>query len=150
MTTEPGALTVTSPAFVDGGTIPARYTCAGAGLSPPLAWIGVPDGAASVAIVVTDPDAPRGTFLHWLVYDVAAADGESPEGGLPPGAREGHNSARRPGWFAPCPPSGTHRYRFTVHVLDGPVHRGTSEHIRALIEHHTIASGTLTGLVSAS
>jgi Raf kinase inhibitor-like YbhB/YbcL family protein len=140
---------VTSPAFVDGGTIPARYTCGGAGISPPLAWAGVPTAARSLALVVADPDAPRGTFLHWLVYDIDPGVGEVAEDTVPPGAREGENTARRTGWYPPCPPSGTHRYVVTVHALDTRIRRGSSEHVLDVVARHTLAAGTLTGLVSA-
>ncbi len=142
-------LTVTSTVFADGGTLPSRYTCAGAGESPPIAWSGVPDDAASLALVVTDPDAPRGTFLHWLVYDIPPGDGGAPAGAPPAGAREGENTGRRVGWYPPCPPSGTHRYVFTVTALDTTVRGGSSRHILDVVTRHAIATGSITGHVSA-
>jgi Raf kinase inhibitor-like YbhB/YbcL family protein len=143
------AIAVTSTAFTDGGAIPTRHTCSGAGLSPPLAWSGVPSAARSLVLTVTDPDAPRGTFLHWLVFDIdPQVDGVS-EGHVPEGGREAENTARRTGWFPPCPPSGTHRYVVTVYALDTTVRRGSSQHVLDVVARHTLASGTLRGLVSA-
>lgn len=142
------ALVVTSSAFDDGGTIPSRYTCAGAGLSPPIAWSGVPDDAVSLALTVTDPDAPRGTFLHWLVYDIPPRADGAPEGSAPAGAHEGENTARRIGWYPPCPPSGTHRYVVTVYALDTTL-RGSTRHVLGALSRHALATGTLTGLVTA-
>lgn len=137
---------VTSPAFREGEPIPARYTCRGAPVVP-LAWSGVPEDARSLAVVVRDPDAPRGTFVHWVVHGIAptvtALDGP------PPGAHETGNDSGGTGWFAPCPPSGTHRYLFTVYALREPVR---AEHMRAAvaqIERNALVSGTLMGTVTA-
>ncbi|MEA5154241.1 YbhB/YbcL family Raf kinase inhibitor-like protein [Raineyella sp.] len=140
---------VTSPEFTDGGPIPLRFTCQGQGLSPAFAWSGVPPQATSLAVVVSDPDAPHGTFVHWLVTGLPARDGGFREGSAPPGAREMPNSARTPGWFAPCPPSGTHRYVFAVYVLDVPVRGASSQHVLDEIGEHTVAWGSVTGLVRA-
>ena len=150
----PATIEVTSPAFLGRQHIPHRHTCEGAGTSPELNWAGVPDGATSLALVVSVPDAPRGTFLHWLVYDIAPGDGGVAAGQVPAGvgggkAREGENSGRRMGWFPPCPPSGTHRYVFTVYALDATVRGRDSQHALDDVARHAIASGTLTGLVSA-
>jgi Raf kinase inhibitor-like YbhB/YbcL family protein len=114
----PERMTVTSTAFTDGEPIPRRFTCDGDAGVPPLAWEGVPKTAAALALIVDDPDAPRGTFVHWVVLDLPAAtrsvDGA---GALPTSAVQGKNSAGRASYFPPCPPSGTHRYRFTVYAL---------------------------------
>jgi Raf kinase inhibitor-like YbhB/YbcL family protein len=144
-------ITVTSPAFVDGGPIPAEYTCRGAGRSPELSWRGVPAGAASLAVVVTDPDAPGGTFVHWLLYDVRPADGSLPAGAAaPPGAKEADNSGGKPGWYAPCPPSGVHHYVFTVFALERAVTGRSTQDVLDDIGRAALARGRLTGLVSAS
>jgi Raf kinase inhibitor-like YbhB/YbcL family protein len=134
--------------------MPQRYTCRGSGQSPPLQWSGVPAGSSSVALVVTDPDAPRGTFVHWVLYDLPGEDGGLPEGQVPAGARQGENSAGKPGWYPPCPPSGTHRYVFTVYALDdgGSGGRPESQRGQALLDaivKGSTAKGSLTGTVAA-
>lgn len=139
-------LTVTSSAFQDGQPIPVAFTCRGAGDVPPLSWSGVPRGTTSLAVVVRDPDAPRGTFVHWIVYGIPTTVSELR--GVPSGAAEGPNSGGGRGWYPPCPPRGTHRYRFTVYALGSPVQPGT-EPLLAQIERNAVASGTLTGTVSA-
>lgn len=145
----PRTIEVSSPAFRDGATIPRRFTCEGAGTSPELRWTGVREGAASLALVVTDPDAPRGTFLHWLVWDIPPGDGGVAAGAVPAGAREGENSGRRVGWYPPCPPSGTHRYVFTVYALDAHVRGRDAQRVLDDVARHAIARGSLTGTVAA-
>ena len=114
----PDRLAVASPAFAAGAAIPARFTCRGADRSPPLRWSGVPSGTVEVALVVDDPDAPGGTFVHWLLTGVAPATTALAEGAPPPGARQLRNSAGTAAYAGPCPPSGPpHRYRFTVYAL---------------------------------
>ena len=108
----------------------------------------MPAEARSVALVVSDPDAPRGTFLHWLLTGLPAAGKGLPEGGAPPGAREWPNSGRSARWVPPCPPSGTHRYFFGVYALDSQVVGSTTEQVLQQIARHTIAWGTLHGVVS--
>lgn len=122
------SLSVRSTAFEAGAAIPIRFTCEGEDLSPPLAWEGGPPGTASYAVVVDDPDAPRGTFVHWTVWGLAPgttslAEGASRSGGLPPAVREGRNDFGRTGWGGPCPPKGDepHRYRFRVFALREPL-----------------------------
>ncbi|RMG30338.1 MAG: YbhB/YbcL family Raf kinase inhibitor-like protein [Gammaproteobacteria bacterium] len=118
---------VASPAFVQGGRIPARYTCDGADVSPPLQWQGVPRGTRSLALLVEDPDAPdpaapRTTWTHWILYDLPPDSRGLPEAvapsALPPGTRQGRNDWRRTGYGGPCPPIGTHRYFFRLFALD--------------------------------
>ena len=139
-------ITVTSAAFPEGGAIPAEFTCSGAGHRPPLAWTGG-EGARSYAIVVVDPDAPGGHFYHWVVLDLPTGTKEV-VGGLPEGAHELKNSGGHKGWTAPCPPSGTHHYRFTVYALNKMVNAASLEGAFSTIEKSTIAQGTLTGLVT--
>jgi Raf kinase inhibitor-like YbhB/YbcL family protein len=143
-------ITVTSEAFAEGRPIPRDHTCRGVGRVPPLSWRGVPAEAASVALVVSDPDAPRGTFIHWLLYDLPPRDGSLGPGGPPPGAKEGKNSAGETGWYAPCPPSGTHRYVFAGYALREPATGGSTQQILDAIGRTAVARGTLTGVVSAS
>jgi len=115
--TAPDVISVTSTAFADGKPIPARFTCDGANTSPPLAWDGVPEEAEALALVVDDPDAPRGTFVHWVVLDIPTETRGVDESRVPGGATQAKNSAGRASYFGPCPPSGTHHYRFTVYAL---------------------------------
>jgi Raf kinase inhibitor-like YbhB/YbcL family protein len=108
------AFVLTSPAFSNGGTIPRRYTCDGANVSPALRWTAPPRGTASFSLTVFDPDAPNGGFLHWRVARLPASTRS-----LPPGSRlGGRNGAGRNGYTGPCPPSGTHHYRFQLRALD--------------------------------
>lgn len=143
----PRTIDVTSPEFDEGRPIPARFTCRGSGVSPAFKWSGVPEEAVAVAVIVSDPDAPRGTFLHWLVTGLPGEDGGFDEGAAPRG-RELINSANEAGWCPPCPPSGTHRYIFAVHALDQPVTASSSQPALDEIADHTIAWGSLTGLVA--
>ncbi len=104
---------------MDGATIPVEFTCDGAGTSPPLVLPVVPAGTESVALLLQDPDAPGGTFLHWSVYGLQPDAGEFKAGSVPSGALEGANDAGGEGYAPPCPPEGDdpHRYVFTVHAL---------------------------------
>jgi Raf kinase inhibitor-like YbhB/YbcL family protein len=137
-------LTVTSTAFTDGGAIPSKHSCDGEDLSPPLAWTGAPEGTAAFALIVDDPDA-RG-WVHWVVADIPADSAELPDGG---GAgTEGRNDFRRDGWGGPCPPSGTHRYDFTVFALSeetGLSSGFSADELRAAIEGKVLAEGRLSG-----
>ena len=139
-------MTVTSTQFQDGGTIPAEFTCSGGGHRPDLTWKGG-DGAKAYAIVVVDPDAPSGNYYHWVVIDLPAGT-TSVYGRLPDGAHELKNSGGKKGWTPPCPPSGTHHYRFTVYALQRVVNASSVEGAFSEIEKSTIDQGTLTGLVS--
>lgn len=118
---------ILSSAFRDGETIPARYTCTGEDISPPLAWKEVPENTRSLALIVDDPDAPdpkapRMTWVHWLLYDIppsiTALEEAVPAGKLPPGTRQGINDWKRTGYGGPCPPVGRHRYYFKLYALD--------------------------------
>jgi Raf kinase inhibitor-like YbhB/YbcL family protein len=113
---------LTSSAFEAGGSIPRRFTCDGRDVSPELAWSGAPAGTAALVLLVDDPDA-RG-FVHWTVLDLAGApDGHLPEDVSPSAARpdQGRNDFGRRGWGGPCPPSGTHRYTFTLYAIGSPL-----------------------------
>jgi Raf kinase inhibitor-like YbhB/YbcL family protein len=113
----PDVITVSSPAFKHGQPIPARFTCDGDDQPPPLAWDGVPEAAAAVALIVDDPDAPRGTFVHWALLDIPNGTTELDADTLPASAVQAKNSAGRASYFGPCPPSGRHHYRFTIYAL---------------------------------
>jgi Raf kinase inhibitor-like YbhB/YbcL family protein len=116
----PASVRVTSPAFSDGDRLPARFTCDGNGDAPPLAWEGGPAHPAAWAVVVEDPDAPGGTFVHWLVLDVPPGVSELSGGRLPARAVEARTSGGDPGYTPACPPDGEHRYRFIVYALARP------------------------------
>jgi Raf kinase inhibitor-like YbhB/YbcL family protein len=117
-------LTLTSPAFAPGGSIPAAYTADGADRSPPLAWAGAPAGTQSFALIVYDPDAPdpkapKRVWVHWVLYNLPADCTGLPEGGkLPAGTREGKNDWNKTGYGGPAPPIGRHRYFFKLYALD--------------------------------
>jgi Raf kinase inhibitor-like YbhB/YbcL family protein len=143
---------VTSSAFGDNGVVPAGFTCRGAGQAPPLAWSGA-SASRALALVVDDPDAPGGTFVHWIVLDLSGGTTSLPAGGvLPAGAAQAQNSAGRAGWTPPCPPSGTHHYRFTVYALRERTGLGNgtaATDALAAIGRLATARGQLVGLVSA-
>ncbi|WP_406815284.1 YbhB/YbcL family Raf kinase inhibitor-like protein [Mycobacterium sp. M23085] len=110
-----GPLTISSPAFADGAPIPVQYTCKGADIAPPLAW-SAPLGAA---LVVDDPDAVNGLYIHWVVVGIAPGSGSTADGQSPAGATALPNTAGQPAYKGPCPPAGTgiHHYRFTLYQL---------------------------------
>ncbi|MEW6515441.1 MAG: YbhB/YbcL family Raf kinase inhibitor-like protein [candidate division FCPU426 bacterium] len=117
--TEVSGMKISSPAFQTGQPIPARYTCDGEDLSPALSWSGVPAGAKSLAMICEDPDAPMGTWVHWIVINILPAASGIPESGpLPAGAVEVKNSFGKTAYGGPCPPGGTHRYFFRLYALD--------------------------------
>ena len=117
----PDEIKLSSPAFAAGATIPKQFTCDGRNVSPPLQWSGVPSGATSLALIVEDPDAPGGTFVHWTVYEIGAGLSAIAEGKVPPGAVQGENSFGKSGYGGPCPPKGDapHRYQFGLYALSG-------------------------------
>jgi|SRR5215211_1951629 len=147
------AIEVRSSAFEDGGVIPALYTCDGQGVTPPLSWDSVPNGTKSLALIADDPDAPRGTFVHWVVYDLPPDTRRLPEDvperqTLSGGAQQGVNGAGRIGYTGPCPPSGTHRYVFKIYALDRMLDLGggaTVERLSDAMEGHVLAEGQLMG-----
>jgi len=114
---------VSSPAFEDGQMIPAKYTADGQDISPPLKFGNIHPQAKSLAIISDDPDAPVGTWVHWLVWNIPAAvselpEGLAPDGQLADGTCQGTTDFRRVGYGGPAPPSGTHRYYFKVYAID--------------------------------
>ncbi|MBS4729830.1 YbhB/YbcL family Raf kinase inhibitor-like protein [Mycobacterium sp. SM1] len=115
-------LTITSPAFADGAPIPVQFTCKGANVAPPLTWSAPPD-AAELALVVDDPDAVGGLYIHWIVTGIAPGPGSTTSGQTPDNGRSLANSGGQQSYFGPCPPSGsgTHHYRFTLYQLSAPL-----------------------------
>jgi hypothetical protein len=145
---------LTSTSF-QGSQIPARYTCDGAGDSPQLAWSAPPAGTASFALIVTDPDAPGRTFVHWVLYDLPAEtrtlpDGLPAQGEVAGGGRQGRNDFGNLGYGGPCPPGHSpHRYVFTLYALDAKLNLpagATRAQVEAAMKGHTLASGQLVAL----
>src|SRR6266403_2623490 len=144
------AFTLTSTAFTDGAAIPVKHTCDGVDVSPPLAWSGAPAGTRSFALIADDPDAPAGSWVHWVVYNLPAAVSELPENVAKVealdlgGARQGRNDFRRPGYGGPCPPPGpAHRYFFKLYALDvatGLKARGSKADVLRAIEGHVLGT----------
>jgi len=147
------AMTVSSAAFEEGEMIPRQYTCDGPNISPPLVWSGTPEGTASLALICDDPDAPAGTWVHWVLYNIPADTtgvGERipAEESLADGARHGVTDFRTFGYGGPCPPSGTHRYYFKLYALDTKFElsgRVTKEALLRAMEGHILAQGQLMG-----
>ncbi len=145
--TVPATLTVTSPAFKADGMIPAKYTCQGAEVSPPLQISGMPSGTQSLAVIVHDPDAARpGGVTHWIVFNLP------PDGNIPEdfkGATQGLNSGNKPGYKGMCPPTGSHHYHFMVYALDSKLTLDSNTDKAGLekaMQGHVLAQGELIGL----
>jgi Raf kinase inhibitor-like YbhB/YbcL family protein len=139
---------LTSAAFENNGAIPTKYTCQGEGLSPELTIKEVPSAAKALALTVDDPDAPHGTFDHWVVYNFAPTTATIAEGAAPAGGTEGVNGTGKPGYMGPCPPSGVHHYHFKLYALDGPVglEAGASkEELLSAMRGHIVAQTELIG-----
>ena len=151
-TSDTPSLSVSSSAFAHEQAIPARFTCDGEDLSPPLSWSPGPDGTVSYALIVEDPDAPGGTWIHWVAWNLVEPrlrEALPPTEELPDGARQGRNSWKRAGYGGPCPPSGTHRYFFRVSALDTTLDLppdADADALRATMRGHVLAQGELLGL----
>lgn len=154
----PTGIVLTSSVFQEGGRIPSKYTCDGNGTSPPLAWSGAPKGTKSIALIVDDPDTPRGIFTHWVIFNIPATSNSLSEnvpasGILPNGATQGSNSGGRIGYTGPCPPSGTHHYEFHLYALDTQLNLqagATKQDLLTAMTNHILAEAKLTGLYSKS
>jgi Raf kinase inhibitor-like YbhB/YbcL family protein len=143
---------LTSSAFAQGERIPTKYTCNGEDISPPLQWSNPPQGAQSFALIMDDPDAPVGTWVHWVLFNLPANIQELPEQATPPtGSQEGRNSWGRTGYGGPCPPSGTHRYFFKLYALDTTADLTSSADKTRLLkamEGHILAQAEVMGTYS--
>jgi len=145
---------LTSSDFAEGRPIPEKYTCDGADISPPLKWTNIPQGAKSLALVCDDPDAPAGTWVHWVLYELPPAVTEMPEG-VPTtetifnGAKQGVNDFKRIGYGGLCPPrGGPHRYFFRLCALDAELQlkaKATKKDLLRAMEGHILAEGQLMG-----
>lgn len=148
-------LILNSPAFRDGQAIPARFTCEGKNVSPPLSWTGAPEGTESFVLIIDDPDAPdpkapRMTWVHWVLYDLpATTDGLAEEiGTLPAGARPGLNDWKHASYGGPCPPIGRHRYFHKLYALDtmlGDLNKPTKNILLTAMRGHVLAEAVLIG-----
>ncbi len=147
------SIQITSTAFEEGGTIPQKYTCDGEDVSPALQWSGIPDGTQSIALICDDPDAPMGTWVHWVLFNIPADTTELPENipadrVLENGAKHGINDFKKLGYGGPCPPGGTHRYFFKLYALDieiGLEPGATKEELLKAMEGHILDEGQLMG-----
>lgn len=119
-------LKLSSPAFPDNGVIPSLYTCDGKDVNPTLTIEGVPPDAKSLALIVDDPDAPRGDWVHWTLWNIPPDTAEIKENSVPYDAVEGMTDFGRAGWGGPCPPSGVHRYQFKLYALDARLNLATT------------------------
>jgi Raf kinase inhibitor-like YbhB/YbcL family protein len=147
---------IESSAFVQGDAIPVEYTCESDDISPALAWSGAPKGTRSFVLIMDDPDAPVGTWDHWLLYNIPAETSElapaiSADPEFSDGSRHGHNSWERLGYGGPCPPSGTHRYFFKLYAVDSLLDLepgATKEELLAAIDGRILAEAELMGTFS--
>ena len=148
------AFSLKSTAFVEGAKIPEKYTCAGSDISPELSWTEPPEGTKSFALVVNDPDAPCGNWVHWVLYDLPVSERKLGESvpkteELPSGAKQGVTDFGRIGYWGPCPPKGrSHRYFFTLYALDCFLHlpaKITKDKLEKSMEGHILAKAIVMG-----
>jgi len=144
---------IKSPAFVPGGKIPGKYTCDGMDISPPLTWTSGPEGTKTFALICDDPDAPMGTWVHWVLFNLPAditefRENVPPERELESGAKQGMNDFRKIGYGGPCPPGGVHRYFFKLYALDKKIDLeagATKAELLKAMEGHILAEGQIMG-----
>jgi len=145
------SLKISSLAFDQNETIPSKFTCDGEDVSPSLHFDGVPANARSLALIVDDPDAPNGTWVHWVVWNIDPKTREVRVSSIPTGGVQGMNDFRKHDYGGPCPPSGTHRYFFKLYALDKMLELGPNTnkaHLEAAMHGHIIAHAELIGLYS--
>lgn len=145
------SLELTSDAFTNGQSIPAKYTCTGRNISPALAWNEPPSGTQSFALIVDDPDAPMGTWVHWVLFNIPAEARSLRENADTDAMSAGKNSWGDLGYGGPCPPSGTHRYYFKLYALDSTLSLSpgaTKEQLLKTMDGHILAQGELMGTFS--
>lgn len=149
----PMEFALSSPAFSEGDPIPERYSCDGEDISPPLQWTDPPEDTLSFALIADDPDAPVGNWVHWVLYNLPVETRSIPEAfpsdaEFPDGTKSGENSWKRLGYGGPCPPSGTHRYFFTLFALDAILDMApgaTKDQLLQAMEEHILAEIDLMG-----
>lgn len=147
------AMEIKSSAFAHEGMIPAKYTCDGKNISPPLSWSGAPKETKSFALICDDPDAPMGTWVHWVFFDIPPTVTSLPESvsrleEIPGLGKNGKNTSRRWGYDGPCPPSGIHRYYFKLYALDAMLNLPpglTKEELLKAMRGHILAQAEIMG-----
>lgn len=147
-----------SAAFTHNGKIPAEFTCDGSNLSPPLTWSAPPANTQSLTLIVDDPDAPVGIFVHWVLFNLSGQTTSLPQhitaqSGLPDQSLQGRNDFGKLGYGGPCPPSGTHRYFFKLYALDTQLKLpsgATKAQVEAAMQGHILAAAELIGLYQRS
>ncbi|MFZ1081631.1 MAG: YbhB/YbcL family Raf kinase inhibitor-like protein [Candidatus Kryptoniota bacterium] len=151
-----GKFTIRSTAFNEGEMIPSNYTCDGQDFSPPLEWQSAPSNARSLALIADDPDAPMGTWVHWVIFNMPPATAGLPENipakeSVSNGALQGKNDFRNYGYGGPCPPGGTHRYYFKLYALDTMLKLSpgiTKAELLSAMEGHIMAQAEMMGRYS--
>jgi len=142
---------IASAAFERNSSIPKKYTCDGENVNPPLTFSGVPENAKSLALIMDDPDAPRGTWVHWTMWNIDPSTINITVGSVPAGAVEGTTSSGKSGYGGPCPPSGTHHYYFKLYALDTTLNLNKSlekQGLESAMEGHVLGQAELVGLYS--
>ena len=142
---------IESPAFKNNERIPSEYTCDGKNINPALKISEIPKNTVSLALIVEDPDAPGGTWIHWTVFNINPDTSQIPENSVPERAIEGVTDFGKPGYGGPCPPSGSHRYFFELYALDSIIKLDSSasaDDIKKAMEGHMLGSAELVGLYS--
>ena len=147
------SFTLASVAFQNGQPIPSKYTCDGDNISAPLQWADITANTKSFALIMDDPDAPSGTYVHWVIYNLPAtaralAENTPPDATLKDGSLNGQNSSRRSGYTGPCPPNGKHRYFFKLYALDTVLALkpgATKDQLLAAMKGHILGQAELMG-----
>ena len=142
-------LKLSSPAFENGGKIPKKYTCDGGNVNPPLTIENVPSNTKSLALVFDDTDAPRGSYVHWILWNLAPDAKEIKEDSVPEGVDQGMNDFKKPNYGGPCPPGRVHKYVFKIYALDILLNlnpKGTKKDLEKVMEGHILSRAQLTGL----
>lgn len=141
---------ITSPAFENNKNLPSKYTCDGEGVNPPLSFSEIPTAAQSLALIVDDPDAPSGTFVHWTVWNIDPKSTGIAENSIPAGAIQGITSYGESKYGFPCPPSGTHRYFFKLYALDTKLYLPSvkADSLEKAMVGHTLDQAEIIGLYS--
>ncbi|MDO8583128.1 MAG: YbhB/YbcL family Raf kinase inhibitor-like protein [bacterium] len=134
---------ITSHAFGNNSKIPSKYTCVGENINPPLEFFDIPGNTKSLVLIMDDPDAPMGTFIHWVLYNIDPKEKEIKENSIPKSSIQGLNSMNKSEYAGPCPPSGTHRYFFKLYALDSIL-----EQFPEKMGEHIISQAELIGLYS--